>query len=73
VGVCDFLKCDVEGGEFKLFQGDLTWTLSVKSMSLEYHPNKGNPNELEKILKSQGFKVKRIDHRDLGYFYCTRK
>ncbi len=72
VGICDFLKCDVEGGEFKLFQGDLTWTQSVKSMALEFHPTKGNVNELEKTLKSQGFRVKRADHSHLGYFYCTR-
>ncbi|MBG1260308.1 FkbM family methyltransferase [Nostoc commune] len=73
VGTCDFLKCDVEGGEFHLFQGDLSWTQAVKSMALEYHPNKGDVDELEKILQSQGFIVKRADHKNLGYFYCTRE
>ena len=73
VGTCDFLKCDVEGGEFYLFQGDLSWTQAVKSMALEYHPDKGDPDELEKILQSQGFIVKRADHKHLGYFYCTRE
>ncbi|MBR8833967.1 MAG: FkbM family methyltransferase [Stigonema ocellatum SAG 48.90 = DSM 106950] len=72
VGICDFLKCDIEGGEFQLFQGDLTWTHSVKSMALEFHPTKGDVDELEKILKAQGFGVKRTDHSHLGYFYCTR-
>ena len=72
VGICDFLKCDVEGAEFFLFKGDLTWTQSVKNMALEYHPDKGNADELENILKSQGFIVRRADHRNLGYFYCTR-
>lgn len=73
VGTCDFLKCDVEGGEFPLFQGDLSWTKAVKSMALEYHPNKGDVDKLEKILKLQGFIVKRADHKNLGYFYCIRE
>jgi FkbM family methyltransferase len=73
VGTCDFLKCDVEGGEFPFFQGDLTWTQAVKCMVLEYHPTEGNVDELEKTIKSQGFKVERVDHSALGYFYCTRE
>lgn len=72
VGQCDFLKCDVEGGEFNLFEGDLSWTKSVKQMALEYHPNKGNVEELENKLKQQGFQVKQVDHSALGYFYCHR-
>ncbi len=72
VSTCDFLKCDVEGGEFPLFQGDLTWTQAVKCMVLEFHPTQGNVDELEKILKAQDFKVKRVEHSCLGYFYCTR-
>jgi len=72
VGNCDFLKCDVEGGEFQLFHGDLTWTQSVKSMALEFHPTKGDVDELENILKAQGFRVERVEHSSLGYFYCTR-
>jgi FkbM family methyltransferase len=72
VGTCDFLKCDVEGGEFPLFEGDLTWTQAVKRMALEYHPNQGNVDELEKLLNQQGFQIKKVDHGVLGYFYCTR-
>jgi len=73
VGICDFLKCDVEGGEFHLFEGDLSWTKSVKKMALEFHPSKGDVDQLESKIKSQGFKVKRVDHRNLGYFYCERE
>jgi len=73
VGICDFLKCDVEGGEFYLFRGDLSWTESVKKMALEFHPNQGDVDQLESKIKSQGFKVKRVDHRNLGYFYCERE
>lgn len=72
VGCCDFLKCDVEGGEFYLFQGDLNWTNTVQTMAIEYHPECGSVSELEKILKEQGFKVKKVDHGSLGYFYCSR-
>ena len=72
VGVCDFLKCDVEGGEFLLFEGELNWTQAVQKIALEFHPQEGDVTRLEHILKKQGFDVKRIDHADLGYFYCTR-
>lgn len=72
VGTCDFLKCDVEGGEFYLFQGDLSWTQSVKRIALEFHPDYGDVDELEKKLKQQGFKIKKVDRSCLGYFYCSR-
>jgi len=72
IDTLDFLKCDVEGGEFNLMKGDLSWTKKVKNMSLEYHPTKGDVQELETILKSLGFSVRRADHSCLGYFYCTR-
>jgi len=69
---CDFLKCDVEGGEFSLFQGDLDWTQVVKSMAIEYHPGCGAVDELENKLCDLGFHVRRADHGCLGYFYCSR-
>ena len=72
VEVCDFLKCDVEGGEFLLFEGRLNWTKAVQKMALEFHPQEGDVNRLEETLKRQGFDVTRIDHSALGYFYCTR-
>ena len=72
VDTLDFLKCDVEGGEFNLMKGDLSWTKKVKNMALEYHPTKGDVQELENTLKSLGFDVRREDHSCLGYFYCTR-
>lgn len=73
VGTCDFLKCDVEGAEFQLFQGDLSWTQAVKNMALEFHPTKGDVDELEKRLKAHNFQVQRVEHSCLGYFYCTRE
>ncbi|MBF0280752.1 MAG: FkbM family methyltransferase [SAR324 cluster bacterium] len=72
VGTCDFLKCDVEGGEFSLFAGNLDWTRAVKKMALEYHPTEGDVDRLEQTLKKQGFDVKRVDHSCLGYLYCSR-
>lgn len=72
VGYCDFLKCDVEGGEFPLFQGDLSWTDAVQSMAIEYHPEWGSVGELNEILKNQKFHVRQVDHGCLGYLYCSR-
>lgn len=72
VDTLDFLKCDVEGGEFNLMKGDLSWTKKVKNMALEYHPDKGDVKELENTLKSLGFDVRQEDHGCLGYFFCTR-
>jgi FkbM family methyltransferase len=69
---CDFLKCDVEGGEFPFFEGDLSWMRSVRKMVLEYHPDQGNVDELENKLRQQGFQIKKVDHSCLGYFYCQR-
>lgn len=72
IDTLDFLKCDVEGGEFNLMKGDLSWTKKVKNMVLEYHPDKGDVKELENTLNSLGFDVRREDHGCLGYFYCTK-
>jgi FkbM family methyltransferase len=72
VGWCDFLKCDVEGGEFGLFQGDLAWLKSVGKMVIEYHPEWGSVGKLEDVLTAQGFAVRHIPHGCLGYFYCSR-
>lgn len=72
VGSCDFLKCDVQCGEFNLFKGDVSWIHAVKKMALEYHPNLGDINELKRILESQGLKIHQVDHGCLGYFYCSQ-
>jgi FkbM family methyltransferase len=72
VGYCDFIKCDVEGAEFLLFDENLDWTQAVKTMVLEYHPVWGSPEKLKTDLEESGFQVRQVDHGCLGYFYCSR-
>lgn len=72
LGGCDFLKCDVEGGEHALFSGDLTWLRGVKHLAIEYHWTKAEGDRLEAILRREGFVVERRPHRNLGYLYGSR-
>lgn len=72
VGRCDFLKCDVEGGEFPLFQGDLSWIEAVDKMAIEYHTDWGSVDDLEEKLRTSGYHICKADHGCLGYFYCSR-
>jgi FkbM family methyltransferase len=72
VGICDFIKCDVEGGEFPLLSGDIDWLDNVRSMVMEVHHDKGNAKQLETTLQEQGFIVKTKPHGIYSYFYCTK-
>lgn len=56
----DFLKCDIEGSEFSLFdkKSDLSWLNKVKYISMEVHKNYGNPIKLCETLSENGFYVK---------------
>lgn len=72
LGGCDFLKCDVEGGEHALFSGDLTWLRGVKHLAIEYHWTEAEGDRLEAILQQQGFVVDRQPHRTLGYLFGSR-
>ncbi len=67
IGPCDFLKCDIEGGEFHIVNEQMRWMDGVRRFSMEYH---GTPVEGEKlavILRKKGFLVARLDHGTLGY------
>lgn len=72
IGGCDFLKCDVEGGEHALFRGDLSWLRDVKHLAIEYHWTEAEGDRLEAILRQQGFVVDRQPHRTLGYLFGSR-
>jgi FkbM family methyltransferase len=72
LGGCDFLKCDVEGGEHALFSGDLTWLRDIKYLAIEYHWTEADGDRLEAILRQEGFMVERQPHRNLGYLYGSR-
>jgi FkbM family methyltransferase len=72
LGGCDFLKCDVEGGEHALFSGDLSWLRGIKHLAIEYHWTEAEGDRLEAILRQEGFVVERKPHRNLGYLYGSR-
>jgi len=72
VGHCDFLKCDVEGAEFSVFRGDLSWTDAVGAMAIEVHPAHGDSVEIETSLRRAGFCVVNGRHGALEYMLCKR-
>jgi hypothetical protein len=72
VGHCDFMKCDVEGGEFSFFRGDLSWTEAIGAMAIEVHPEYGDVGELASSLRRAGFRVEKERHSTLGYLFCGR-
>ncbi len=72
LGGCDFLKCDVEGGEHMLFQGDLRWLREVRHVALEYHWTDSDGDRLAAVLRQEGFTVQRRPHRNLGYLFGWR-
>lgn len=73
LGGCDFLKCDVEGGEHALFSGDLSWLRDVRRLAIEYHWTKAEGARLAQIIEAAGFVVDRTPHRSLGYIFGVAK
>jgi FkbM family methyltransferase len=53
----DFLKIDIEGSEFDLFQTDCGWLSSVDLIAMEVHSEFGGPSELGGLLKERGFRI----------------
>lgn len=73
VGACDFLKCDIEGGEYTLITPEATWLRRVKRISLEYHGSWAQGSGLGEILRGHGFQVSQQPHGNLGYLQCVRQ
>jgi FkbM family methyltransferase len=75
---CDFLKMDIEGGEYAILRGvDADLLKRVQRIALEYHDNTpaGQHAELVRLLQSHGFQVQvqpNPVHDYLGYLYATR-
>jgi hypothetical protein len=75
---CDFLKMDIEGGEYAILQGvDANLLQRVQRIALEYHDNAsaGKHAELVHLLQSNGFQVQvrpNPVHDYLGYLYAVR-
>lgn len=73
VGRCDFLKCDVEGAEFELFQGDISWLGAVRAVALEYHGDWSAGDALGRRLATAGFTTRQAEHGTLGYIFAERR
>ncbi len=56
IGIIDFLKIDIEGSEFGLFEDGLPFD-KIRYLSLEVHRDYGDPEILVRILKDNGFNV----------------
>jgi FkbM family methyltransferase len=72
VGVCDFLKCDIEGAEFHTITPQAQWLSRIRRISLEYHGDPASAVPLRNTLQLFGFTVARRDHGCLGYLDATR-
>jgi FkbM family methyltransferase len=59
----DFLKIDIEGSEFALFDGDCEWLKIVRKVVLEVHCRFGEVNSLRSRLENNGFQVCLVDNR----------
>lgn len=53
----DFLKCDIEGGEFDVFLKNNEFLTRVDNIAMELHSEAGDPASLSDALIAQGFKV----------------
>ncbi len=71
LGGCDFLKCDVEGGEHALFGGDLDWLRRVRRLAIEYHWDREDGERLAQSLHAAGFRVELRPHGRLGYVFAV--
>ncbi len=75
---CDFLKMDIEGGEYAILRGVEADVLKrVQRIALEYHDNTpaGKHDELVRLLQVSGFRVQvRANpvHDYIGHIYAAR-
>lgn len=76
----DFLKMDIEGSEFSLFE-TADWLKRIRALSMEVHVNEGNPESILESLRAYGFSYKVTDEDlvptdDLsvaGFIYAWRE
>jgi FkbM family methyltransferase len=75
----DFLKMDIEGAEFAMFQDSAPWLERVDNLAMEVHNKQGDPSEIIDRLRHAGFQVSwlddagyPVDPRHAGYIYASR-
>jgi len=71
-GEVDFLKCDIEGAEYALFGGDVSWLRRVRRIALEYHGDWPSGNRLGERIRQLGFEIQQAPHGRLGYLFGKR-
>lgn len=59
----DFLKIDIEGSEFSLFNNDISWLNQVDRIAMEVHLAYGSETSLKKKLEQYGFEVWLVDNQ----------
>ncbi len=77
----DFLKVDIEGSEFGLFNGSLDWLGSVRRIAMEVHKRFGDPLKLAGVMRHHGFEVHLVENgiitreirADTGYLFATNR
>lgn len=68
----DFLKCDIEGAEYPLFEPVPAWFRRVRRFALEYHGDWARGSALGDKIRAAGFTVTQRAHRNLGYLNGAR-
>ena len=68
----DFLKCDIEGAEYLLFDPVPAWFRRVRRFALEYHGDWARGSALGDRIRAAGFTVTQRAHRNLGYLNGAR-
>lgn len=75
----EFLKCDIEGGEFDVFLKNNAFLDKVDRIAMELHPEEGDIDALGKALARSGFMLKPTDRfageaplRQAHYLVATR-
>jgi len=63
-GRVEFMKMDIEGFEFLVFDDADQWLNRIDNIAMEVHPEVGDPREIEATLLRQGFDV--ITDQGLG-------
>lgn len=61
----DLVKIDIEGSEFLLFNQNLNWLEKIGALTMEVHPDHGNPILLINALKKYGF-IYKIANQNLS-------
>jgi hypothetical protein len=70
LGEVDFLKIDIEGSEFSLFEQCAAWIKKVHFIAMEIHHDCGDSEALKQHLNKLGFLVRHEGrHGDLGYLF----